>query len=153
MGFIINRNTSQNIKLIVFFLVLITYPCLYSCNYNENESGQDCFNCRKEKPDSAYIIIKVTINKENHNVPVSIYKGEFNPHNQSNKIDSAIVDSSALRVKMPVNEYYSVKAEYKSDQKIIYAVDGGVFETQKRTDCDYNCWQLIGGNYNVRLIY
>lgn len=52
----------------------------------------------------------------------------------------------------PLGQYYSVKAIYTIDGKNFIAIDGGDFETKLITDnCEYDCYIVKGGRYDVRL--
>ncbi len=151
MGIIIKSKPIKQPVLLVFLYVSVISLIMCSCK-SSSSSLSNCFNCKTDQPDSALVNIKVTINNENPKVPVTIYRGRFNPADSSNKLKNIIINANDS-IYLPVGEYYSVKAKYKSGQKIIYAVDGGNFETQEETDCDTPCWQIVGGVYDVRLIY
>lgn len=131
------------------FMIIIELP---SCKNDGSNASQNCFDyCDPEKPDSAYITIKVTINGQNPYVPVVLYRDKFNPDKQLviERVDTARVENFMLRVS--VNQYYSVEAKYISGNKIIYAVDGSIFDTYKQEGCDNTCWRVAGGPLDVRL--
>jgi hypothetical protein len=82
-----------------------------------------------------------------------VFKGEFK-YNYSNSdveyIDTVTEGTNYLSV--PVNQYYSVRAEYKDGSNKIYAVDGDNLTLTEVTDvCVNTCWIANGGNIDVRL--
>jgi hypothetical protein len=130
------------------FLLIVTF---ISCERNKQFSLDkfDCSDCYQEKPDSADLTVKVTINNENPRVPLVIYKGKIEDQ-VIDYIDTAINSDYYLWVK--VDEYYSVEAKYKSGNKTIIAVDGDKIKTKKNsTECDETCYRIKGGYINVRL--
>lgn len=110
----------------------------------------DCSECYTIKPDTAELIIKLTINDENPKVPIVIYKNNIED-NDIEFTDTAITEDYYIDV--PVNKYYSVTAQYKVNEKTIIAVDGDKIKTKKIYDCDEPCWIIKGGYINVKLKY
>ena len=109
----------------------------------------DCDECYSVEPDSGDLIIYLTINSENQRVPLTIFKDQVDDE-WVEYIDTAF--SSPYYLYVDLNEYYSVKAEYKSGDRIIYAVDGDKIKTRFVSEsCEYDCWVISGGIINVKL--
>ena len=137
----------KHFYLFIFLLTVI----LFSCERNTKFSLEkfDCSDCYQIKPDSADLVVKVTINDENPWVPLVIYKGKIEDQ-LIDYIDTAICEDYYLWVK--VDEYYSVEAKYKSGNKTIIAVDGDRIKAKKNSsECDETCYWIKGGYINVRL--
>jgi len=132
-------------------LILLIFSIFFSCSNNNIGSSGDCISCPySEQPDSAILTINVTINSENPFVPLIIYNEKYNP-NLSGKFIKDTARSGSYSIKVPVNHFYSAKAEYKSGDKIIYAIDGSIFDAQQISGCDNPCWQVVGNNLNLKL--
>jgi hypothetical protein len=141
-----------NERIGLSMVLLIFIALLSSCNKNVT-NGSICIDCQSEEPQYAYLSIKLTLNSENSKVPLVIYGEKFDP-SKNLVVDTALVaDSAVVNLLLPTNQYYSVKAQYKSGEKIIYAIDGSSMDTQRETACDNTCWQVVGGNLDVRLKY
>lgn len=139
------------LKYMIALTIITLFLFLSNCRSSETDEGLYCINCRAEQPDSERISIKVTINSENPKVPVIIYSGKFYPDRLTNIAFQDTVDMAEFTVKVATDKIYSVKAAYRSGKDSIFAIDGGWFETKKIVGCQNSCWQLVGGNYDVRL--
>jgi len=109
----------------------------------------DCSECYSAEPDSGDLIVYLTIDSENPRVPLTIFKDQVDDE-QIEYIDTAFSSPYYLYVKL--DEYYSVKAEYNSGDRIIYAVDGDKIKTKFVTEtCEFDCWVITGGIINIEL--
>ena len=109
----------------------------------------DCSECYTIYPDSSDITVYLTINNNYPSVPVTIYKDQVDD-NRIEYIDTAT--SSPYYLFVPVDQYYSVKAEYTADGKTIFAVDGDKLSVKHVSEsCDVECWVVTGGVMDVRL--
>jgi len=109
----------------------------------------DCYDCHQARPDSGKLIVTLTINNENPFVPLVIYIGNIEDNNIE-WIDTSF--STDYWVRVPVNNYYSITAEYKSGDKTIFAVDGDDFKLKyTENNCDYPCYYYYGGYFDVQL--
>ena len=135
--------------LLVFLLLLFT-GIFCSCNEYMGMTV-DCSECYTVEPDSADIIIYLTINDKYTEVPITIYKDQVDD-NRIEYVDTVSVSPYYFFVQ--INQDYSVKAEYKYDGKTIYAVDGDKLMTKHVSEsCDEECWVITGGTMDVRLKY
>ena len=138
-------NVKTYIKAILIF-VLITLAG--SCNEYLG-LNVDCDNCWGFKPDSADLLIYLTVNQDHSEVPVTIYRGNF---------EDGVVDyvdtarESTYTLYSAVDQYYSVTAEYKVDGKTIIAVDGDVMKAKDASSsCDFECWIITDGEFSLQL--
>jgi len=136
---------------IVLLIILVFGVVLISCEEITTDTSVDCGECYQEAPEWGDLKIEVTINEENEEVPVVIYKGRVED-SVVEWVDTATVED--YRIDVPVNEYYSVTAKYRSGDMTITAIDGDKIKTKYITDeCDEDCYVIRGGDMDVRLKY
>jgi hypothetical protein len=124
-----------------------------SCNPEEWETI-DCSECFVERPSTAEINVKLTINNINPTVTINVYRGRI----EEEVIEfSETVRSETWSMFLPADHYYTVTATYSShNQEIsnVTAIDGNYVRTKRvRSVCDEPCWVVQGNNFNVRLKY
>ena len=136
------------VSITLFAFIAVT---LCFCSSENGEGGLYCYNCKTTMPDSAELIIQVTINSENPKVPIEIYEGNYKIDKTGKLLYRDTIAKGELNFLAPTNKTYSAVAYYKNGNRIILAIDGGVFNRQEQTGCETTCWQLIGGKYDVRL--
>lgn len=130
---------------IIFILILTSFM---SCEDNRG-LVVDCSECYSTEPDSGDLVIYLTIESPYLRVPFTIYKDQVDDEHIEYK-DTAY--SSPYYLYVDLDEYYSVKAEYSSCTRTIYAVDGDKIKTRFVTGtCEYDCWVVTGGILNVKL--
>lgn len=145
-------NQTKTYKLLYLLLILI-HMIGTGCEREVPSKLQavDCYDCFEVRPDSGKLIVTVTINDENPFVPLVIYKGNIDDENFE-FVDTTYSEEYWVRV--PVNNYYSIAAEYKSGDKTIFAVDGDDFKIKYTdSDCNYPCYYYYGGYYDIQLRY
>ncbi|MEI6124261.1 MAG: hypothetical protein WCQ95_11615 [Bacteroidota bacterium] len=138
------------IKLLSFFLVILIY-C--SCKRTSFYSSEDCVNydysgCNSTEPLVAGLNIRLTINDENPRVLITIYEGNIE---NSTVVSRDTISTSKYYIELPPNKFYTVKAQYVSGQKIIYAIGGDNIKKIRNQVCDSVCWSTEDGNVNVEL--
>lgn len=141
---------SNKYILVVISTLLVVTLSVCSKSNNQSETGYECYACySKTQPQNASLYIKLT-NSGNEKIPITIYDGNYEIPGDKNIriVDTAISDT--ITFKLPVNKFYSVRAEYKSGSKIIYAVDGDELKAYKE-DCEIECWNISGYEIDVTL--
>lgn len=109
----------------------------------------DCDDCWGFKPDSADLLIYLTVNKDHPEVPIVIYRGNFED-GEVDFLDTA--RSSSYTLYSATDQYYSVTAEYKVDGKTIIAVDGDVMKAKDASSsCEFECWIITDGEFSLEL--
>ena len=140
------KNMSARVIIIAGLVFLVS---MGSCDKELFNLNINCDECDPAQPDSADLVVRITINDENPYVPLVFYKGRIE-EGVVEWIDTAF--SANLYLLSPVGEYYSVKASYKKDGKTIIAVDGDKLKTRLVSDvCERDCWIIKGGILDVRL--
>ena len=110
----------------------------------------NCNDCYGYEPDSASLIVRLTINAENDSVPLTFYKGAFEEGNVD-WLDTATTDE--LYLKSEIYSEYTVVATYRSGDKTIKAIDGDKMHLYNAADeCGSPCYIVKGGIFDVRLM-
>jgi hypothetical protein len=137
-------------KFLLMIVYIIIISCLvFSCEEQVFNFNINCNECYPVKPDSADLIVRITINEENPWVPLVFYRGKAEEE-IIEWIDTSYTDT--LYLYSPVDEFYSVKASYKKNGKTIIAIDGDKLKTSLVTDvCERDCWIIKRGILDVRL--
>lgn len=130
--------------LLVFVLIILAGSC------NEYLGlTVDCDNCWGSKPDSDNLLIYLTVNQNHPEVPLVVYRGNFED-GVIDYIDTA--RESTYKLLSAVDQYYSVTAEYKVDGKTIIAVDGDEMKAKDATSsCEFECWIVVDGEFSLQL--
>jgi len=129
-------------------IILVLLTLVGSCNEYLGISV-DCDDCWGFKPDSADLLIYLTINQDNPEVPIVIYRGNFED-GEVDFLDTA--RQSTYTLYSAIDQYYSVTAEYKVDGKTIIAVDGDVMKAKNATSsCEFDCWIITDGEFSLEL--
>ena len=138
------------IRYLLIFFVLILIIKITGCEPEDWNPTINCSDCRSYKPDSADLIINVTIDSQNDSVPLTFYKG---------KIEDNIVDwrdtatTEEFYLYSEVKQEYTVKATYKSGSETIIAVDSDRMKIYNaEEECGYPCYTIKGGIFNLRLL-
>jgi hypothetical protein len=121
---------------ILRFTVVLTgmMIILTGCDEKVFTGDVDCDECYSDKPVKADLMINLTVNNQYRQVPVTVYEGDIE---DGHVVVSDTVDYSPYYVYVPVDRKYSVKAEYKKDNVIVYAIDGTKLKIKSVSDaCD-----------------
>lgn len=109
----------------------------------------DCADCYDYMPDSAELIINLSINAENDSVPLTFYLGDY----EDGVIDwQDTATNEKFYLYSAMEKDYTVRASYKSGSQTIMA-----FDSDKMTlydagaECGSPCYIIKGGIFDVRL--
>ncbi|MBL7112745.1 MAG: hypothetical protein ISS19_12485 [Bacteroidales bacterium] len=140
-----NKSTLHTIiiRLTIIILVIAAWS---ACD--EYMGFVDCKDCFYPEPDSADLTIYLTINNDHPEVPIVVYRG--NVDNDTYYIDTAVISPYYLYSK--IDQFYSVRAEYKVGDRTINVVDGDKVKAKHVSEsCDGECWIITDGVLNVEL--
>jgi hypothetical protein len=116
-------------------------------------SQSDCNDCLSPKPTKSTLIIDLS--NPAKRVPVRVYKGKYNTsmdYDNSQLIFQDTATISPYYVDVPVNEYYSVVAEYTRGSDKYKVVDGSEIRALSiKSTCNTDCWIIKGGTMDCRL--
>lgn len=135
-------------NIIRYALILFLLLSIGACEEYHGLSV-DCDECYYEKPDSADLVIYLTIDGDHPEVPITVYRGDV----EEDRVDWVdTVRESPYYLYSAVGQFYSVAAEYKVDDRTIVAVDGDEMKAKHVSDaCDYECWIITGGYLKAEL--
>ena len=137
-------------KKYFFLSIVFSIALLNSCSDYVDCSTYDFVDCPFDEPVSSNLYIELSIDNENDSVPVEFYIGRI----EDGTLDTSFIATESEYVfELPVNKYYSVKAEYISHGKKVIAIDGDEMRTYQTSKCDEYCWQVKGDVLNIKLKY
>lgn len=113
------------------------------------DNDRDCaerLNCLPVRPVNGDLLIKLTLNSENREVPITIYRGDYE---DKNIFTEFIASDENTRVIVPLDTRLTVAAEYKQAGKKIIAIDHARVTTDWY-DCS-DCYEIEEGVVNVRI--
>ena len=135
-------------------LLAATFLVLVSGNFTACEPEDwvlkvDCGDCYNYLPDSADLVIKLTINTENYSVPLTFYLGDYED-GVIDWQDTARTDKFYLY--SAFDKDYTVRATYKSGNQTIMAFDGDeMILYNAGEECGSPCYIVKGGIFDLRL--
>jgi hypothetical protein len=110
----------------------------------------DCADCFGYRPDSANLIVNLTINAENDSIPLTFYLGDYED-GVIDWLDTATTEEFLLYSKM--DSRYTVRAIYHSGDRIIEAFDSDKMTIYNANEeCGSPCYIVKGGIYDLRLL-
>lgn len=137
-------------KLLAAALLVLVSGKFTACEPEDWMLSIDCADCYGYAPDSADLIIKLTINAENDSVPLTFYLGDYED-GVIDWQDTATSEEFYLYSKM--NSSYTVRATYNSGNKFIEAYDADDMELYNAAEeCGSPCYIVKGGIFDVRLL-
>ncbi len=134
---------------LVTFAFLLLAGQFAGCEPEDWTIQTDCGQCYDYEPDSARLIVYVTINDEYDSVPLTFYRGS---------VEDSIIDwqDTATTEKFylfsEMDREYSVRATYRSGDKTIIAFDQDKMRlSDNGEECGYPCYIVKGGIFDVTL--
>lgn len=108
----------------------------------------NCDDCLGFKPDTADLIVYISIRPEQDSVPLTFYRGDS--QGEIDWEDTATTEKFYLPSAM--GSTYTVRAEYKSGSKTIIAWDDDEMTLKDYgTECGSPCYIIKGGILDLRL--
>lgn len=139
----------KHISSIILIVILAVSIKISGCEQEDLDFYIDCDDCMAAAPDSADLIVYLTINEENPFVPLVFYRGDYED-NVIDYIDTAFNDTLWLYSEMGIN--YSVKATYLKDGKPLIAIDGDKLRVvDGEGECNSPCFVRRGGTLDLKL--
>jgi hypothetical protein len=137
------------IKLLAAGLLVVVSGRFTACETEDWMLQVDCADCYGYEPDSANLIIYVSINAENDSVPLTFYRGNYE-EGQIDWQDTATTEEFYLYSEMDKN--YTVRATYRSGNQVIEAFDADKMHLYNANDeCGSPCYIVKGGILDLRL--
>jgi len=131
-------------------LLILVSGKFTACEPEDWMLSVDCGDCYDYAPDSADLIIKLTINAENDSVPLTFYLGDYE-EGVIDWQDTATTEEFYLYSK--INSSYTVRATYKSGNRLIEAFDADDMELYNAgAECGSPCYIVKGGIFDLQLL-
>ena len=132
----------------ILFAIILLFTACHEYYY---EPGYPCDFCYTIEPEEGILFINLSISDNQSGIPIVIYK-DILDYKDTIWTDTAY--EKLYDIGVPINEKYTVTAEYEVDGKKVLAVDAArVFMRKNTTDCDEECWIIYDGNIDIELKY
>jgi len=139
----------KHISSVVLIVILAISIKISGCEQEDLDFYVDCYDCLPAPPDSADLLIFVTINEENPFVPLVLYRGNYEDQIEDYR-DTAFIDTTFIYSEMGMR--YSMKATYQVDGESLVAVDGDKLRVvDGEGECNPPCYVIRGGTLDLRL--
>jgi hypothetical protein len=136
-------------RLAVLALFILLSGKFTACEPEDWMLQIDCGECFGYKPDSANLIVNLTINAENDSVPLTFYLGNYED-GVVDWQDTATTEEFYLYSKM--NSRYTVRATYRSGNLTIEAFDSDKMTIYNANEeCGAYCYIIKGGIFDLQL--
>ena len=135
--------------LLAVAILLLASGNFTACEPEDWVLSVDCNDCYGYMPDSADLIINLTINAENDSVPLTFYLGNY----EDGVIDwQDTATSEKFYLYSAFDKDYTVRATYNSGDQTIMAFDGDkMFLYDAGTECGSPCYIVKGGIFDLQL--
>ena len=142
-------NNNRTVWFTILALVLLFLAGNFAgCEPEDWVGDINCNECFGFQPDSAKLIVYVTIRPEQDSVPLTFYRGDS--MGEVDWLDTATTNEFYLDAE--IGATYTVKAEYRSGPTSIIAFDSDKMTLSYHgNDCGYTCYIVKGGIFDVRL--
>jgi len=139
-----------HIKLLSLALLVLISGKFTACEPEDWMLSVDCSNCYGYKPDSADLIVYLSIDAENDSIPLAFYKGSYE-EGVIDWLDTATTEEFFLYSKMDAS--YTIRATYRSGDRIIEAFDADHMHLYNANEeCGSPCYIVKGGIFDLRLL-
>jgi len=143
-----NRRNSHWFPGMAAMILLLLSGNFTGCEPEDWVGTVNCNDCLGTRPDSALLIVYLTINPENDSVPLTFYRGDSG--GEIDWQDTATTEEFYPDAK--VGTTYTLRAEYRSGPHTIYAFDSDEMKLTDRGDeCGDPCYIVKGGIFDVIL--
>ena len=135
---------TKTIMLITVATILLSISC-----DSIDLSPVDCSECYTDEPEYGEIELKLTINDENPEIKITLYKEKFDA---TNPIYSEIVETTSIQLVIRTNIEYVVKAEYLKNGRSYHVVNRAKLKTKlDKENCDEHCYYIVGKSVDLRI--
>ena len=137
----------KNLRLYIFLVFLVLN--LYSCDNFNLIMNVDCTQCVRVEPDD--VDATILLSYENDGIPLTIYEGKY-------EIGTIIFQDTIFEEEfiynLNVDAEYTIAAEYNLIERTIIVIDSEYIEKRlASSECQLDCWVVLGGDFDLRLKY
>lgn len=134
--------------LLISFVLL--FAIMVGCQ-TDDECETAPFGCLQTAPGKGHLHVQLTINAANPSVPVKVFRGDFE---NNDLVEDTVVTGSRISFELPVDQYYSVVAEYlQADGDTVFAIDGDDIQVDENDYCEGTCFEVDDGRIDVELAF
>jgi len=135
-------------KITLLLLTSITILIPNSCE--DSIIFVDCTKCFEALSQKYNLELKVSIDKENDFVPITLYRGDID--NGEIIAEDTAYSPNYYTQDVAFGEHYSAIAKYSHNGRIIYAVDGKKLRKKlDKNSCSNPCYVILGDVLDLRL--
>ncbi len=139
-----------HIKVLALALLMLASGNFTACEPEDWMPTVNCSDCYGYRPDSADLIVYLSIDAQNDSVPLTFYRGSYE-EGVIDWMDTATSDEFYLYSKMDAT--YTVRASYRSGDRIIEAFDADHMHLYDAgEECGSPCYIVKGGIFDLRLL-
>jgi len=140
---------TKHISSLILIVILALSIKISGCEQEDLDFYVDCNDCLSAPPDSASLIVYLTLDDENTFVPLVLYRGDYEDNVEDYR-DTAYNDTLYIYSEMGMS--YSIKATYQVDGEPLVAIDGDKLKTvDGEGECYPPCYVIRGGTLDLRL--
>lgn len=143
------RKTKYISSFILIVIMAISIK-ISSCEQEDLDFYIDCFDCLESIPDSADLIVYLTLDEENNDsVPLILYIGDYEDNAEDYRFTA---HDDTVYIYSEVGLSYSIKATYLLEEEPIVAIDGDKLRAADgEGECSPPCYVIRGGTLDLRL--
>ena len=146
----ISRTGTWKLLSLVSIFSLVLWGNSTGCQPEDWMLEVNCYDCYGSSPDSANLIVYITINQQNDSVPLVFYRGSYED-GEVDWVDTATSEEFYLYSEIDME--YTVVATYRSGQQTVLAFDKDkmhIYDADE--ECGSPCYIVKGGIFDLRLI-
>ena len=110
----------------------------------------DYYDCQTFPSENGQLEVRVSFPDGMDKVPIVVLRGEY-PSSDTVMLDTLV--SETRTYSLAVSTSYSVQAEYRTPDRLIYAIDGDEISQKSYTVCDSVCYLVKDAKTDLRLKY
>lgn len=135
------------LKNIILLMFVALFP---GCSTDENCEERSVFDdCQLEEPATGKLNVSVTINGNNPQVRVRIYKGS--DFLKGELVASEVINKNQTSFNLPFGEYSGTAMYYNVGSDSILTVDGDDISRELTEYCDADCWEITDGDLDLTM--
>lgn len=141
----------KHLHIIIFELLIAFSSCDKLVDDNIDAITNDDENCDcflSEEPELYDVTIKVTINDQNAEVPVSVFYGNVE---RNNKVTTITTEQQFCTVTLKLNHDYTYMAKYLKGSDTIYVPVKARLSSSKYVCHEDTCWTINNNVINLKL--
>ena len=113
---------------------------------NTDEENCECY--LEEKPEYYDVKLKITINEENPEVPITVFYGNVQRNNVAKQLNA---NESIITINLKTNHEYTYQAKYLKGSDTVYVPIKAKLSTDTYTCHNDTCWKVNNNVINLKL--